>query len=52
MHTFLAPETRAVFAGMKTRGVQAQRRTVWPSDRVEIKETTAKYQVLERFLRK
>ena len=45
-------ETHATFAGTKTRGMQAQRSTIWPSDRVEIKEVYTNYLPLERFLRK
>ena len=46
------PETRATFAGTKTQGVQAQRSTIWPSDRAEIKEVYTNYLPLEQFLRK
>ena len=52
VRAFLAPETRAAFAGTKTRGVQAQYSTIWPSDRAEIKEVHVNYLPLERFLRK
>ena len=41
-----------MFAGMKTQGVQAQRSTIWPLDRAEIKEAYTNYLPLEQFLRK
>lgn len=49
---FLTPETRAVLAGLKTRGAQDQRSTVRLSDKAEIGRMLIYYPLTARFARK
>jgi hypothetical protein len=49
---FLTPETRAVLAGLRTRGAQDQRSTVRLSDKAEIGRTLIYYLLTARFARK